>query len=210
MSEASEIEKVLCVESSVVREMTDGHTWLPGAGRLRLMLTAFEPFFWVARGERLEKDETVKQLIPYVVLRSGDRIYRYTRGMAGGEDRLHHRHSIGIGGHINPCDGTDPDIALVIGRAAYREFKEEVGTRGDRAVRSNQFVGMINDDSDAVGRCHLGVAFVYDLYSTDIEPKETALADGRWVTPAELWATPNLERWSGIVVQNLFPEGGVL
>jgi predicted NUDIX family phosphoesterase len=204
-------ELVLTVRANDVRRHFDGKTWVPGEFRdLGVLLGHFGVSGFLRRGD-CEEDRTAKQLIPYVVMRHEGLIYRYTRGVAGGEGRLHHRHSIGIGGHINPCDEMQIDCpASVVRRAAFREFKEETGLQGALAVRHVSFAGMINDDSDAVGRVHLGIAFVFDLYTTDIEPREAALADGRWVTPAELWVTPNLERWSQIVVQNLFAEGGMI
>ena len=62
-----------------------------------------ENHFFMDR-EEAEADPTHKQLIPYLVVRSGDRVLCYTRGKSGGESRLHAKMSIGIGGHINDGD----------------------------------------------------------------------------------------------------------
>jgi predicted NUDIX family phosphoesterase len=56
----------------------------------------------------VEKDPSFKQLIPYVIFRHTDKqqrhtVFQYTRGKGMGEGRLHSKHSVGIGGHI---DGT--------------------------------------------------------------------------------------------------------
>src|SRR3954454_9273568 len=51
-----------------------------------------------------EQDPSWKQVIPYVVLRDGDAIFLMRRTRAGGDERLHDRYSIGIGGHVNPQD----------------------------------------------------------------------------------------------------------
>ena len=58
-----------------------------------------------------EEDPAHKQVIPYLVLRDGERWFLMRRTRAGGDARLHDRWSIGVGGHLNPGDGD------VIGRA---------------------------------------------------------------------------------------------
>ena len=205
-------ELVLTVRANDVRRCFDGKTWVPGELRdLGVLLGRFGISGFLRRGD-CEEDQTTKQLIPYVVLRHENQIYRYTRAVAGGEGRLHHRHSVGIGGHINPCDEMPIDCpASVVRRAAFREFKEETDLQGALAVRNVSFAGMINDDSDDVGRVHLAIVFVFDLYTPDIEPREAALADGRWVTVAELAKGRDaLERWSAIVLDECLLKGGVL
>jgi predicted NUDIX family phosphoesterase len=56
----------------------------------------------------LETDFAWKQVIPYVVVRdvaTGD-ILTYTRSTNSGEDRLHNKKSVGIGGHIDETEDT--------------------------------------------------------------------------------------------------------
>ena len=53
-----------------------------------------------------ERDRTLKQIIPYLVLRDGDRIFLMKRTRAGGDARLHDHYTIGVGGHLNPGDGS--------------------------------------------------------------------------------------------------------
>ena len=52
-----------------------------------------------------EIDPSLKQIIPYLVLRDGDCIFLMKRTRAGGDARLHDLYSIGVGGHLNPGDG---------------------------------------------------------------------------------------------------------
>ena len=66
-----------------------------------------------------EEDPTHKQVIPYLVLRDGERWFLMRRTKAGGDARLHDRWSIGVGGHLNPGDG---DVA----GGLRREWAEEV------------------------------------------------------------------------------------
>ena len=51
-----------------------------------------------------EQDVRYKQLIPYVVLRWGETVFRYVRGQRSSESRLRAMRSIGLGGHIEPAD----------------------------------------------------------------------------------------------------------
>ena len=64
-----------------------------------------------------------KQLIPYVVLKYRDQVFHYRRGQGAGEKRPALR-SIGIGGHINPTDGSGKPIRIA--RGMLREVAEEV------------------------------------------------------------------------------------
>ena len=66
-----------------------------------------------------EQDPTHKQVIPYLVLRDGERWFLMRRTRAGGDARLHDLWSIGVGGHLNPGDG---DVA----GGLRREWAEEL------------------------------------------------------------------------------------
>ena len=70
------------------------------------------------RGEA-EKDPSWKQVIPYLLMRDGHRLFLMQRTRAGGDARLHDRYTLGIGGHLNPEDGG------VMG-GLLREFHEEM------------------------------------------------------------------------------------
>jgi predicted NUDIX family phosphoesterase len=144
-----------------------------------------------------EEDPTHKQLIPYLVLRHGDRVLCYTRGKSGGEARLHAKMSIGIGGHINDGDthAEHFDEAAYF-RAVERELHEELEIRGGYRQR---IAALLNDDSNDVGRVHLGVVHLIEVDSPDIRPREDAIRNLTFVSAAEL--TPlrdRLESWSQI------------
>jgi predicted NUDIX family phosphoesterase len=51
-----------------------------------------------------EDDPSLKQIIPYVLVRRADTYLHYVRGKGSGEKRLVAKGSIGIGGHINHRD----------------------------------------------------------------------------------------------------------
>ena len=149
-----------------------------------------------------EDDPTHKQLIPYLVLHHGDRVLCYTRGKAGGEARLHAKMSIGIGGHINDGDSHAEhfDEAAYF-RAVERELHEELVIPGGYRQR---IAALLNDDSNEVGRVHLGVVHLIEVDSTDIRPSEDAIRDLRFLTPAELAPLrERLESWSQICLGGL-------
>ena len=54
--------------------------------------------------DTVEEDPSLKQLIPYCVFRHQERVFHYRRGTEQGEQRLHSKRSIGIGGHISSTD----------------------------------------------------------------------------------------------------------
>jgi predicted NUDIX family phosphoesterase len=84
--------------------------------------------------------------------------------------------------------------------AAVRELAEEVGPVGTDWT----YLGLINDDSDAVGRVHLGVGLIFEVQQSDVTPLDPAIADPEWLTIAELVEREaELESWSRIVVRYL-------
>ena len=66
-----------------------------------------------------EADTTIKQIIPYLVLRDGERIFLMKRTKAGGDPRLHDHFSVGVGGHMNPGDES-------VLAGLRREWREEL------------------------------------------------------------------------------------
>jgi predicted NUDIX family phosphoesterase len=161
-----------------------------------------ENHFFMDR-EEAEADPTHKQLIPYCLIRCGSSILNYTRGKSGGEDRLHAKLSVGVGGHINPVDtgngrtGKDAYFAAV-----ERELQEELVFD---TTHTNRIAALLNDDSNEVGRVHLGVVHVIDLENTRVHAREDALANLSFNELVELQGIlfPNLESWSQNVIQDI-------
>lgn len=158
--------------------------------------------FFMDRAEA-EADPTHKQLIPYCLIRCGSSILHYTRGKSGGEDRLHAKLSVGVGGHINPVDtgngrtGKDAYFAAV-----ERELSEELVFDG---AHSNRIAALLNDDSNEVGRVHLGVVHVIEVENTRIASREDALSELGFSELAELQGPlfARLETWSQHVIEGI-------
>jgi predicted NUDIX family phosphoesterase len=146
----------------------------------------------------MEGDPSFKQVIPYLVLRDGDRYFLMRRTRAGGDARLHDRWSIGVGGHLNPGDGD-----LVGG--LRREWAEELVAD---FVPEFQLVGLLNDDTTDVGTVHLGAVYVADAAGRPVEIRETDKLSGSFAAPSAVAAVAeDLETWSRLVFE--FLEGAV-
>ncbi len=142
----------------------------------------------------MEAHPGFKQVIPYLVLRDGDRYFLMRRTRAGGDVRLHDRWSIGVGGHLNPGD-EDVDGGL------RREWSEELVAD---FVPDFRFIGLLNDDTTPVGQVHLGAVFVADAAGRQVSIRETDKLSGAFATPAEVAAVAaDLETWSRLVFDAL-------
>lgn len=149
-----------------------------------------------------EKDPGHKQIIPYLIIRCGDRVLHYVRGKSGGESRLHAKGSIGIGGHINDGDthAAHFDVAAY-DRAVERELNEELVVPAGYRKKA---VALLNDDSTEVGRVHLGVVHIIDVGSTDVRAREDAIRDIQFLTAGQLEPhSDRFEVWSQICFANL-------
>jgi len=149
-----------------------------------------------------ETDPTHKQIIPYALLVHGDRVLHYVRGKKAGEQRLAAKGSVGIGGHMN--DGDEGLFAL--DRDAYmagvdREINEELQLN---TPYTQHIVALLNDDSNNVGKVHLGVVHVFRLETDAVEKREQMITQLSFLSREELQARREaLETWSQFCVDNL-------
>jgi predicted NUDIX family phosphoesterase len=152
---------------------------------------------WFMDRPLAEESPAFKQLIPYVVVRDGARVFLMERTDAGGDARLHGKASIGVGGHLNPVDeGEDP-----LADGLRREWSEELVTDWEPAFR---LVGLLNDDSNPVGSVHLGVVFEVDTAGRAVEVRERHKLTGRFAKHEEVRAAAErMETWSRLVAEHL-------
>lgn len=141
-----------------------------------------------------ETDPNWKQVIPYVVLRDGDRLFLMRRTRAGGDERLHDRYSIGVGGHINP---PDTDVA----GGLRREWAEEIEAD---FVPDFEPLGVLNDDDNSVGAVHLGLVYAADAGGRPVAIRERDKLEGAFATYDEVTAIADkLETWSALLFEFL-------
>ncbi len=144
----------------------------------------------------LETDPTQRQITPYAVVRYAGRVLLLKRLRGGTDARLHDRHTIGVGGHLNPVDATLTDL---IQAGLERELREEL----EMAVVRQRILGFIHQGGATVARYHTGVLYLVES-ATEPRVLETHKLEGRLVTLDELrLSRDTLEGWSLVALDCL-------
>jgi len=142
----------------------------------------------------MEADPTYKQIIPYLVFKHNDTYFLMQRQGDATEKRLQNKYSLGIGGHIRKEDLTQQSIF----DWAQREFHEEVSYAGDLKITP---IGILNDDSNAVGQVHIGFVLLIEGEHNNISVK-SELKSGELLTLEEMKPYfTHMESWSQIVFE---------
>lgn len=157
---------------------------------------------WFGPRRMLEELESYRQVIPYIVLRVGDRLVRYRRTPAGGEARLHGRTSVGLGGHVDLADakssGERFDLLGTVEEAAGREMREELG---DVVCLRRRWVGLLVDNDTPVGRVHIGLIGMWDIDGLPDRASEDAVGEVAAVSLTDLKDdSASLETWSALLL----------
>jgi len=153
-------------------------------------------YYFIKRG-LAEKDYSKKQPIAYAIIAKGKKIFAYQRASSTkehGDERLQHKWSWGLGGHIEKTDEKDNPIT----NSMIRELKEEVGLKDAEAT----LIGYINDDSDDVGKVHFGMLYLVET-SKEIKPTSPELKQGMFLTISEIESIAKkeqVESWSKIAL----------
>lgn len=149
-------EVVLVVKDEDVQKAVRGYNFVDVPMETMRSLVERNGFF--VERERAEHDETIRQLIPYVVMRNReDRYLLVKRLKKQTEKRLHGFYSVGIGGHVNDQDeGNDPWMKFLAGME--REISEEVVVKGP-FENSPKYIGVIRENTTPVNRVHIGLIF---------------------------------------------------
>jgi len=162
-----------------------------GIGRVLEIVTAHGSF---QPRSAMEVDPSFKQVIPYLVLRDGDRWFLMRRTRGGADTRLHDQWSIGVGGHLNPGD-----VDVVGG--LRREWAEELVAD---FVPTFHPVGLLNDDTTPVGAVHLGVVFRADVAGRPVRIRETHKLTGAFAATDDVRAVrAAMETWSRLAFDAL-------
>ena len=144
----------------------------------------------------METDPHYKQIIPYLVFEHSNKYFLMQRTAQATEKRLQNKFSLGIGGHIRQEDMTTDSLF----DWAKREFHEEVNYTSAFDIEP---LGILNDDSNDVGKVHIG--FVFLLHGTsDAISIKSELKSGQLLTLQDM--NPyfaNMESWSQLVFEFL-------
>lgn len=191
--EKSMTEQVFVVPTYALKEITQQN-----------VINALAAGYFYGRGEA-ETNENLKQIIPYVTITRGDgKVLAYRRSKKGREGRLHNKWSVGFGGHVNPEDLQEaPTDEKAFTYAINRELTEELEW-GEELLDGFDvsLKKIIYDNSNAVGRVHLGLNFVLKLEDPKDYPQigDDEIAEIKWVTKEEALELENLEGWSKIAL----------
>lgn len=144
----------------------------------------------------METNPLYKQIIPYLVFKHQERYFLMQRKAKATEQRLKNKYTLGIGGHIRQEDMTSNDIF----DWARREFDEEVAYTGTLTITP---LGLLNDDSNEVGKVHIGLVLLVEGDSAEIAVK-SELENGQLLTLTECETYYDaMETWSQLVFDYL-------
>lgn len=168
--------------------------------------------------KRHEEDPRYRGLVSYILFRHSSWYFSYARDK-GSDARLEKNFSLGIGGHVNESDlkktieamGMDAfydkttafETILAASKvAAVREINEEVDSE-NYVVHDGilKFLGVLNDESNDVGKVHLGMIFEVDWPHPYLKMRpESCAKDGDFRSPVTLANQyENMENWSKIL-----------
>ena len=191
MSKAS----ILVIERKHIPEPLLKQGFNPASESLVKSLLENPQLFFMQR-DIAENDPNYKQLIPYVVFQSPKGFFSYQRGKASSETRLRMLRSLGVGGHIEKEDGDIGQNSYIKG--LWRELKEEVGIDPSNNIK---LLGFINDDSNEVGKVHLGIVHLYQLETSDLESRELNLTDCKFSNISKIKEEEeSFETWSRLLI----------
>ena len=194
------MQHILCSAAHVVDEA------LSGEGFIQTNEPIFElKHLWIGPRPQLEEDEQFKQIIPYVLLSHQNKIAVYQRTKKGGESRLHNQYSIGFGGHIDAFDLAYENEAInlqqTIANSAQREIDEELLVS---EIISKSRLGYIVDNSNPVGRVHVGVVERWELATDQLESNEDEIKVSGWFDLTGLkQMSGQMENWSQHIAAGL-------
>lgn len=200
-SKGNKMQHIVSTESSIIDENIKENGFIKSNDNI------FEiDKIWIGPRPTLETNESFKQIIPYILLSYQGKIALYQRTKKGGEDRLHHMHSIGFGGHIDSFDTvyTENDVIdldKTIEKSAQREIDEELIVS---EIVSKKKLGYIYDNSNPVGRVHIGVVEQWELSTAEIKSNEDEIRVIGLFTINELKEFQGeLENWSKHIIDGL-------
>jgi predicted NUDIX family phosphoesterase len=199
-------EQVLVVPTEIFHRLGYFQGFTRHVERYLEQLLSPEHTSYRPRGE-MEQDPSYKQLIPYVIFQHAppDRentVFQYTRGTGQGEQRLHRKRSVGVGGHISTVDARSGEDINPYEEGMWRELNEEVSIDTEFVSRC---VGLINDDQTDVGKVHLGVVHLFDVQRPRVHPNESEIIDAGFQPVSELLADlAGFETWSQYCLRALY------
>lgn len=145
----------------------------------------------------METNPTYKQIIPYLIFEHNDTYFLMQRQAKASEQRLKNKYSLGIGGHIRQEDLQNSETIF---DWAKREFHEEVDYKGELKITP---LGILNDDSDDVGKVHLGFVLLLHGTTNKIAVKSELKSGALYSLDECAKFEESMETWSQVVFREL-------
>lgn len=158
--------------------------------------------------DQCETDESYQQIIPHIVVTSGEHVLCYTR-IKGGEKRLDGVLSVGFGGHVNIYDrGVDGPLL----NGTLREYDEEIRTQFYKPECFDDFspnTWVFRYMEDAVGRVHTAFMLCDEWERMYVSPAIENNVDPvyGWVDYRIIADHPRLESWGRIALGLIYGKG---
>lgn len=143
-----------------------------------------------------EYNNSVKQIIAYVVVINEENDKIFVSQRISGEERLKGSYSF-FGGHVNSCD-VSLDNNIII-QCAIRELNEEIiYTEKDNRIL---FMGTVQDILSPTGE-HVGFVFLKKVSSAKIAEKENL--NGEWMSYSDMLNNySKFESWAKYIIDFL-------
>ncbi|WP_158770944.1 NUDIX domain-containing protein [Paraglaciecola sp. L1A13] len=190
-------EHIVCIKSETVKNREHGFVEYE-LNSADLML-----------GQRasLEKDDTFRQLLPISVFTHKGKVWAYERTNKGGENRLHNKIAVAVGGHWDLDDlvikGSIINLHESLKQTMQRELKEEVNLTSN-IIKTMELEKKICADDTEVDRHHIAVVYVHELDGEGVNSSEEQLKTVGFVSPTELLSGKyNIEAWARIICEIL-------
>ena len=190
-------EMVLVVKDKDVQNVVEGYGFLYIPLDTVKNLVEKRGFF--VRRSKAETDNSIRQLIPYVVIKNPEGMYLLVKRLkTQTESRLHGFYSVGIGGHINDRDeGDSPWMKFLSGME--REINEEVSIS---QYNWPQYVGIIRENTTSVNKVHLGVVFTITAVIKGIREHDKFLWELRSIEELKE-KYEKMETWSRLALDGI-------
>lgn len=195
-------EEVFAVPYQHTQDIPDGFRKIKGKAQdtIRKLMSRGKFLLRAA----VEEDMSFQQIIPYVLICNDDASKFFVTRRTAGEKRLLGNLSLGIGGHINPCDrGFMGDGFATFMNGMRREENEETNI-SEVAIDVHEPYGTVRDLKSSTPD-HVGIVYlhyVYDAAKLDVREKDTL--EPLWMTKEELVRNyEKFESWAQLIIADM-------
>ena len=187
-------ERVLCIPMEALSAFAEGED--PILYSTEKVLQCMKECARYQLRWQVEQNSSWKQVIPYVMMETADRIMAAKR--LKGDPRLVGGYTVGMGGHINPEDGKDPLESCI-----RRELEEETTfvwkqNMIEYRIHPVSFVNVRNE----VSLMHICIPIRLQVKDYEqIQIRETEKLQGVWMEKSDLGQlNGKMEGWSEITL----------